>query len=1247
MTSKKIERLTSAGTTQSGRKFAALDFEYVKIDERKFEDLLVFASGFSRLVNFYNLENKVEGDWSEFLSDETVILATIIDADPPEIEKRFKHNLSKALLFKRKEKKLFYFRKCFREIYELAIRFQNWYYRLKAVESYNNENLAIKNEISNAISGKLINALQILIEQQQLINESLDEEDQILIDYSNFREIWTFSYSEPKEDIPGRKFPENAASIGSQLEKSFQAFFETLLYLKLKAPEYLEQSLRSDTHYPEVALFLAFLKLFQHAQGNINNITRRHLDFYYTTVLNQERKPAVKDKVYLKFLLYQTADISEIKSGTGFHAGEDNKGNEVKYFTDSPILVNKARIDKLRTIHIGRKHFNVQGQEKTYLKEILASDIDAKELARKPGDNRPKTLFATFGEPQDGKGSHEKTMHDAAIGFAVSSPVLFLKEGHREIFVKLEFSSDSFKSLQQKLNDLAFVEKNSRKEIFIKCFMEAFDIKFTAPEGWYTIDNYVVSEDETTSSLIIRFDVNESEPSIVKFDPEVHEGKLSGISPVVRFSLSHDSFIFPYSLLNDLILEEVEITVNVSNLKELVLFSNIGQLSPDNPFYPFGPMPNPGSYLLIGSNEAFRKNLDKLNVNIEWFDLPRSASGFFGHYQKYGINIDNASFEARLSILEGGRWKPVRGEQQKIKLFRSEGEPAVDRPKSKAALDAQTLIRNIDVSKLSQAPDYEGINKVLTYTNTTQRGFVKVELANPEFGFAHSVYPGVLSETAMKNSRVSFLNLKGKKTEKLPDPPYTPQIKDISLDYSSTAVISLKDRSRRVQEADPFRGSIFHIHPFGEELVYPDNSSQQTFLLPDYRFEGSLLLGFTNINPPQTVTMLFEMFDDYTISSEEDPPVIEWSFLANNKWLPLKPSRILRDDTNGFIKTGIIEIDLPYEINRNNSIMDASLFWVRASAVRNIDVTSKTVSVYTQVVTATLDPNYDTDSKHLHQPLPPFSVQRSVENIEGIESVIQPLPSFNGFPHEPEERFFTSVSERLRHKGRAIMPWDFERMILEEFPAVQKVACLPTMTSENLDAPGSVLIVVSPKENQQIQVTEPMASSELLYQVKTFIAGMMSPFLKLEVRNPAYERIKIICGVKFKDGYNYGFFLQKLNEELKKYLTKGNEKGSTTMNLGGKVNTSDILSFMRTLPYVDFITRFSMVQAARDFSGNWVLIDTAREGDSKSFLQATKPWSILVPSAEHQIMVLNEKLEERSLQAGIDSLELGSDFIIE
>jgi hypothetical protein len=676
-----------------------------------------------------------------------------------------------------------------------------------------------------------------------------------------------------------------------------------------------------------------------------------------------------------------------------------------------------------------------------------------------------------------------------------------------------------------------------------------------------------------------------------------------------------------------------------------MLYNNMGQLSPDNPFYPFGSMPNVGSYLLIGSNEVFRKSLNNLNINIEWFDLPRVRSGFFGHYEEYGINIDNTSFEGKISVLENGRWKPSLPEQQSLKLFRSQGSPGEETVNPKSEVDEQTLIRNIDIGKIKQSPDYGGIEQNLLYTSTSQRGFIKLQLSGPDPAFGHTVYPAVLSETVIKNSRSSLLNIGEKKLEKTPNPPYSPQIKSISLDYSASSVISLKDRSNRGDNND-LKGSVYHLNPFGEELVYPDNSSQVTFLLPDYSYEGSLMIGFSKLNPPQTVSMLFEMFDEYTVSSEEDPPVIEWNYLADNRWHYLKPSKIVRDDTNGFIKTGIIEIELPYGINRNNTILDPALYWIRAVVLKNIDVASKTVSVYTQVLTATLSDTYDINGSHLRNPLPSFTIKRSSENIEGVESVVQPLESFIGQPQENTFEYYTRVGERLRHKSRAIMRWDYERIILEKFPEVYKVACLPNMTSENLDAPGSVLIVVSPYLNTNVEVNEPMASSELLYQLKTYISQFVSPFVRLEVRNPNYERIKIICAVKFTDGYNYGFFLQKLNEELRKYLSKSTPDGQSALHLGGKVNTSDILSFMRTLPYVDFITKFSMVQAARDFSGQWILLDTAREGDTKAHLQATKPWSVLVPALEHQIHVLNEKMEERSLQAGIDSLELGHDFII-
>ena len=1238
---------TINGTSQDGRSLKGLDFDYVKIDERSFEDLLVFSVGFSKLINYYNLNNKVEGDWSDFLTDETVIIATMIDSDPGKIEIQFKNNIYKAKLFNKKEKKVFYLKKCFNEIHEIALRFQYWYTRLKAVESYTMEDSSVKQEVENAIISKLSDALGRLkaLNDGAFQKEGLDES--FGLDFEKFDEVWRLKEVSPNIHVyQADSFKNKIYQVTEELELIFQSFYETLLYLKIKAPDYMSSSLGKDNHYPEVALFLAFLKLFKLAQGNINNLSKRHLDFYYSTVLRQEVKKPVNDKVYLNFSVYDSVPFAEVKKDTEFLAGEDEEGNNILYLADYNFQVNKAQIKKIRNIFIDKNKINARGSERTLYNKALSMNIPMESLIRTPEENITPITYATFGENQENKAVYEKTMDNARLGFAISSPILLLKEGLREICIVMQFSKETFELFNKCLSDISHAEKSNEEEIFVKGFLEAFTIQITAEKDWLPVTKYVISRDKENYSLKIEFDIESSEAPIVCFNKSVHQGYFNTSLPLIQFILNNDSYIYPYTLLKDIRLEEVAIYVRVSEMKDLILHNNIGQMSADNPFYPFGPLPNTGSYLMIGNNEVFQKSLDSINLNIEWFDLPKHKSGFSGHYKEYNLDIDNASFEAKISILDGGRWIPEESEQQSIKLFRTKDDIFSPEPTPKGTLSDKTYLTNINIAGLKLAANYSAITENLVYSNTSRRGFIKIELSKPEHAFAHSIYPTRLSEVTINNSTKSLLKIANPKLMDIPKQPYAPQIKSISLDYSSSAVISLRDRSRKNDETD-MRGNIYHIHPFGEQLVYPDTSKQFTKLLPDYNYEGALLIGFSNLNPPQIVSFLFEMYDEYSITSEQDPPIIEWHYLANNEWYYLRPSKILGDETNGFIKTGIITVEIPQDINRNNTILDPELFWIRASVLKNINVASRTVSVYTQVMTATLSNKISHNSKHLDKSLPAFTINRSINNIEGVQNIVQPVDSFNGLAKEKEDKFYVRIAETLRHKRRAVMAWDYERIILERFPAVYKVACLPNMNSNNLDAPGSVLIVVTPYGNKISNPLEPIASSELLYNIKNYIKDFISPFVKLEVRNPSYERIKIICSVKFIDGYNYGFFIQKLNEELNRYLSNNIDSDQPNIELGGKVNSSDILSFMRTLPYVDFITRFSIVQAARDFNGQYVLLDTAREGDPKASLKASKPWSVLVPAEEHQITVMNEKMEERSEQAGIDALELGHDFIIE
>lgn len=1249
---------------QKRRFLDALDFDYVKIDERTTEDLLLFTYGLSKLIHFYNLHNQTDGDWSDFLDDEVVILARIADTEPNKIEDRFKIYLNKISRFRKIEKKRYYVQKCTEEIYQIAFLINSWLNKFRDIEQFVNIQLEARDEILNSITKDLSAALQKLKSICDTSANSQVIDFNLWLDFSVFDSSWELDQAAAYTFL-GDTPQEQTEVLCYDLQNIFQVFYETLIYIKNRAKYFLSRSFQNDTHYPEVALLLAFLKLYQIPQNNINEISARYLDFYYYKVLRQKLKNPTHDKAYLSFLVNDNALFAHIQKGDRFIGGEYENGDNIIYVAEEYLQVNKASVKKVYTIFLESRSVNIRGRSKKLISNILSTTIPTEELY--PNKLKPeKKPYPCFGESQSNKSAHEKNMSDAPLGFAIASPGLFLSEGKREITLYLRFAEESFKKFNLQLRDLSVVTGDPIQEVFIKCFLEAFKIHLTGAAGWLEVDKYVVVQGEN-NSLTIRFDVESKEPAIVSFSNQIHSGGFDTDLPLLKIILNSNSYIYAYSLLESLELEEITIDTQVSEIKDLLLYSDIGALSPNNPFYPFGSVPGVGSYLVIGKNEIFQKSIKELEINIEWFNLPKNKNGFQGYYEAYDIGLDNTSFEAKISILDGGRWKPEKyNDQQTIKLFRTvsygtnglENSPSYTNDHTDNLSPGGTLsnfttivIDKEALVKIKLPPNYADISKNISYSNTSQRGFLKLELSAPDIAFGNVIYPSVLSEIVIENTQSGLLEnvrrgFAKKEAKKLPSPPYVPQIKSISLNYEASTTISLTDRSIKQNKSDK-RGQFYHIYPFGDKLVYPDNSQQITPLIPTLNYEGALLLGFDGLNLPQTVSILFELVNGQASSTEEKKPLIEWSYLVKDEWKTFSESKIIKDETSGFIKTGIISIELPHDLTKGNTILDGNLYWLRVSAVKNIEATSKIASLCTQVLTVTLH-NLDEKGEHLKKPLPAFTIDRPLDNIPGIQTVTQPLESFQGQPAETIQQFYVRTSERLRHKQRAVTPWDFEHLVLEKFPTIRKATCLPNMTGNKLYAPGNILIVVTPfnKPDEEDNL-EPKANSEILIQIKEYLREFTSPLVNIEVRNPNYEKVRIICAVKLAHGYNYGFFVQKLNDDINKYLIGDMIKTTKTFELGGKINSSDVLSFMRTLPYVDFITKFSMVQIAKDIFNRYILLDTAREKDAKSFLEATKPWSALIPARKHQITILNEKEEIKSSQSGITDLELGNNFIID
>ena len=89
------------------------------------------------------------------------------------------------------------------------------------------------------------------------------------------------------------------------------------------------------------------------------------------------------------------------------------------------------------------------------------------------------------------------------------------------------------------------------------------------------------------------------------------------------------------------LLRQLDLTVEVKGMAEILLENSDGVINPAKPFFPFGSVPRRGSEFLVGSYEVFQKHLTRIQLNVRWGDLPaKEVDGtleldFPGHYSNY------------------------------------------------------------------------------------------------------------------------------------------------------------------------------------------------------------------------------------------------------------------------------------------------------------------------------------------------------------------------------------------------------------------------------------------------------------------------------------------------------------------------------------------------------------------------------------------------------------------------------------
>lgn len=405
--------------------------------------------------------------------------------------------------------------------------------------------------------------------------------------------------------------------------------------------------------------------------------------------------------------------------------------------------------------------------------------------------------------------------------------------------------------------------------------------------------------------------------------------------------------------------------------------------------------------------------------------------------------------------------------------------------------------------------------------------------------------------------------VKGLDAASVPLPPVVPKIDTMTINYGYDICLQSN------------QCMVYQLLPTGYNIV---NEHLSVFSME----QGQIIIGVKDIAEGDVLSM-YLVFEN-TIK-DADKEHVRLTYLDNeNKWQQMPKENFIIDTTNSALNDGIIYLKMPDDINIESKLLsDEGEVLLRIEFDKFSDVRLRDVK--TQVVESLFVPDDRGLDKCVH--LNAGSQVKQGIPVTGIKKVSQLYPSYGGCEKESDEAFNVRVSERLRHKGRAWTIWDYEHLVLEKFPQVYKVKCLPCTGVDNngnvFECPGNVMLILFPYKDKTDNLLNPQMYESDLYRIRQFISGKCSPFINVYVRNAVFEKIKIRCSVTYKHGYDEFYCNNLLNEELKTMLSPWTNN-SEELNLSKAFYRSQIVYFIEKRPYIDHIDKLEVIRGSHVFS---------------------------------------------------------------
>lgn len=837
-------------------------------------------------------------------------------------------------------------------------------------------------------------------------------------------------------------------------------------------------------------------------------------------------------------------------------------------------------------------------------------------------DSSDSNRWYMFGQRQVQAVSEQAHAPEAKIGWAVSSPVLCLAQGKRTVTLTLVFKAEQF---------------NAEKIGAVLSF-QPFRIELSTAKGWLNVNgaNASVGDYVSNSSnvalkrLTWKFSFDESAAAIdVLLEPTLNTIKTSW--PVLklmllpRWDVDAKTYVTDYPLFQGLLLEKVLLNVDVSGLDNLQLQNDETKLVAGKPFEPFGSMPMSGSRLYFTHPELMFKRLNKLDVNLQWMGAPNAD--LREYYKNYPAAIaGNTAFKSKIAMVD-----------QQFELVLDNGIALFDKDNANTPVTLSVADVPGKIEKIRYGYDYQRQFAHAYAQDVTdwQRYYY---LESTACDFQHSVYPGLAASKSIELA-AAIAGAQGKSIStdiyKI-NPPYTPKLKSFSVNYSASIELAMEEWQN--DGAD----QIYHLHPFGYSGAQFDAQNGGYNFLPTYNNEGELYIGLSNVQAPQTLSILLQLAEG-TANPDLTAASVQWSILSGNRWLNLDKGQLQDDGTHGLLESGIVKLQL--DDVTPSTLLPSDMYWLRIAVAERCDSVCDCIAMHTQAVTATfLDRNNAED--HLEQPLPAETIKSLVEPVATIASIKQPFTSFGAKPRELDSCFNTRVSERLRHKQRAVNFWDYEHLALERFSGLYKVKCIPAGIQEN---PGLVTVIVIPDIRNRLPFDPfaPKAPASLLVEIETFLMAHAPMSASVKVKNACYLPVKLRFAVRFQPGYDSSFYKQQLNEDVNRFLSPWAYEQGKDLVIGGKIYANAIIDFIERQAYVDYVAHFKLFLGDENGTDFSLVPKPDLDDNAQGYAVSTyRPDAVLVAAKSHDIDLITEVNYGEQIFNGINYMKLELDFIV-